>query len=98
MSDLVERAVEAAARADYASWATESWDDLNDGARDALRRAFRPTVLVALGVVADHCDTLTRGEASVMRHEGPITADDERAYGACEALSSVAAELRETPE
>ena len=88
VSELVGRAVEAAAQADYESHARArivKWDELDEHWRDQSRAKVRPAVLVALGVVADHCTT-------------EIAKTSTREFGRIGAFFELAAELRETPE
>ena len=98
MSELIERAVEAAARADYESHARArivKWDELDENWRDQSRAKVRPHVLAALGVVADHCTTeAERVEAAANGVPGAFSV----AGIAARAFREVAAGLRETPE
>ena len=95
---LVGRAVEAAARERFKEFIRRhdidlSWDEGTSDEQEGWRIQVRPAVLVALGVVADHCTT----EA-----DAPTRAGDRDGIwmeiGAIEALRGLAAELRETPE
>ena len=94
MSELVGRAVEAAARAEYEkrvqNRGDESWESCTEARRNWWRSLVRPHVLVALGVVADHCTT--RADAGLQRAMSPWVA-----VGYDVAYRNLAAELRETP-
>ena len=93
VNGLVERAVEAAARAEAAkSRNPELW---NEASAPRIRDAVRPVVLAALGVVADHCTT----EAALADKDadaGGVWRPEARTRA--HTLFEVAAELRETPE
>ena len=94
MSELIERAVEAAARAEWEKRLDDvPWGAIPEGARTYYRDFVRPTVLVALGVVADHCTTEVEW---MVRADDTHPGIDKRDLGAIEALSVLAAELRET--
>ena len=91
MSDLIERAVEAAARDQYHRQHKTSgllWDDASDEMKENWRRAERPIVKSALRVVADHCTT----EADALLDDPTVETWDVA------FLRDLAVELRETPE
>ena len=86
MSELVVRAVEAAAIDEYESWFDHErdWNAASDAQRDFVRAKVRRHVVTALGVVADHCTT-------------EIAKTSTREFGRIGAFFELAAELRETP-
>ena len=96
MSELVGRAVEAAARAELLALTPQEpeWEARTEDERESFRASVRLIVEVALGVVADHCTTeAERVEAASNGVPGAV----DVAAVAAKAFREVAAELRETP-
>ena len=99
LDSLVGRAVEAAAQAEFDRLATchGGWDRFAETERERYRSKVRPHVLVALGVVADHCTTEADAINESTSAPGISPANYMHRGGQISAFRSVAAELRETP-
>ena len=96
MSELVGRAVEAAARELSNRRTMTPWDEASERWREKTRSEVRRHVEVGLGVVADHCTTeAERVEAAANGVPGAFSV----AGIAARAFREVAAECRgETPD
>ena len=96
MSELVGRAVEAAARAAYEDdFGPGTWAEAGERGQRTWRESNVAPVLAVLGVVADHCTTEADARVGTVRDGFPEIAS--HVEGVIAAFRAVAAELRETP-